>query len=80
MKKMKLFPKTFYIRFYVAFYHNIHASDDLFFLSEGVLKPDAGSSGKENGHIAAGDKKGILQRKQGRFFLILQNKIMSMLR
>ncbi len=80
MKKMKLFPKTFLYTFLSAFYHNIHASDDFFFLSEGVLKPDAGSAGKENGHIAAGDKKEYCSGSRADFFLILQNKIMSMLR
>ena len=57
MKKMKLFPKTFLYTFLCLFITTSMHLMIYFFLSEGVLKPDAGSAGKENGHIATGDKK-----------------------
>jgi hypothetical protein len=69
MKKMKLFPKTFLYTFFMLLF--ITTSMHLmiyFFLSEGVLKPDAGSAGKENGHIAAGDKKEYCSGSGADFF------------
>ena len=79
MKKMKLFPKTFLYTFFFAFYHNIHAPDDLFFYPKVYLSRMQDQLEKKMDTLRQEIKRNLFA-EAGQIFLILQNKIMSMLR
>ena len=64
MKKMKLFPKTFLYTFFMLLFITTSMHLMIYFFYPKVYL----------------SRKGMLLRRQDRFFLILQNKIMSMLR
>lgn len=80
MKKMKLFPKTFLYTFFMLLFITTSMHLMIYFFYPKVYLSRMQDQLEKKMDTLQQEIKGILQRKQGRFFLILQNKIMSMLR
>ena len=80
MKKMKLFPKNIFIYVFMLLFITTSMHLMIYFFYPKVYLSRMQDQLEKKMDTLQQEIKGILQRKQGRFFLILQNKIMSMLR
>lgn len=80
MKKMKLFPKTFLYTFFMLLFITTSMHLMIYFFYPKVYLSRMQDQLEKKMDTLQQEIKGMLLRRQDRFFLILQNKIMSMLR